>query len=153
MLQDLDGNETLTVTEIPAAGEHSFSLSSSDQSAQVKARILAFAAVKGLPFSSVPDLLDLCKGVAENKKALMKTNMSRQCATYTLSGGLAAAFKAELRSKLLKTPFSLNVDEATNNAMDKVVNIIVRYYDEDRDSVQTAFCFTCGEPCHGNKHL
>lgn len=108
----------------------------SDRIAQQKAYLVAFSAEHNLPFSIVPDLLQLCTTLAEDKKALLKTSFSRTSATYISTHGLAAAFKAELRSKLRDSFFSVNVDEATNNAMDKVLNIMVQYFDNDTGEVK-----------------
>lgn len=138
VLQNADENAKFTVSDIPGSeNEKTVSLSSGDKAAEIKGRLLLFAAEKGLPFSTVPELLALCKSVAVNPKALNKVSMARHCATYTLTAGVAAALKAELREKLILTPFSMNVDEATNNAMDKIVNVLVRYYDEDSQAVKT----------------
>lgn len=124
------GNET--DTRQPTIG-----LSSADNIAEIKARILAFAAEKNLPFVAVPDLLELCKTLSADKKALLKTSFSRQSATYGLTCGLAEAFRHDLRQKLKDRFFSLNLDEATNNANDKIVNILVRFFDEDQGEVVT----------------
>ena len=84
-----------------------------------KARLLAFVSEHHLPFSTVPDLIELSKSLSDDKcKTLSKLNMTRYCATYTLTHGLAAAMKDSLKRKLKDTFFSFNVDEATNNAMD-----------------------------------
>lgn len=106
--------------------------------AQKKAVLLAFAAEHSLPFNKIPHLLDLCKVMSDNKcKTLSRMHMSMQCATYSLTHGLAAAFKEDLRTTLRSSFFSINVDEATNNSMDKVVNIIVRYFSDGDGEVKT----------------
>ena len=68
------------------------------------------------------------KKLAQDKTALNKVQMSHS-GSYTLTHGLGAAIKDELSTKLREVPFSLNMDEATNNAMDKIVNIVVQFYD------------------------
>ena len=40
--------------------------------------------------------------------------------------------KQTLKRKLQSTPFSFNLDEATNNAQNKIVNVVVRYFDGDK---------------------
>ena len=55
----------------------------------------------------------------------------------TLNNAWAAAMKIELRQKLQTAFYSLNIDEATNNSMDKVVNIIIRYFDGADEEVKT----------------
>ena len=74
------------------------------------------------------------KKLAQDKTALNKVQMSHS-GSYTLTHGLGAAIKDELSTKLREVPFSLNMDEATNNAMDKIVNIVVQFYDCDRQEV------------------
>ena len=117
--------------------------STASRIATQKAMLLAFVAEHTLPFSIVPSLLDLCKGMAEDKRALSKTTMSRTAATYTLTHGLASAFKNDLRETLQKSFFSLNVDEATNNGMDKILNILVRYFDDTDGEVKTEHLASC----------
>lgn len=57
-----------------------------------KARLVAFAAQHFLPFSLVPEILDLAKVLSDNKcRSLNRLTMTRQCATYTATHGLAAA--------------------------------------------------------------
>lgn len=98
--------------------------------AEKKSRLLAFAAEHALPYSLVPDLLQLCKVMSDNKcRSLSRIHMARQCATYSMTHGLGAAMKNELQTKLQSTFCSLNFDEATDNAMNKIVNILVRYFD------------------------
>ena len=46
----------------------------------------------------------------------------------------------ELAAKL-HTSFSISMDEATNNANDKVCNVLVRYYDEEQECILTQHCF------------
>lgn len=103
--------------------------------AEQKAAITAFAAEHSLSLRLIPELLTLCKRVSQDRKALEKTSMGKTCASYTFTHGLAAGFKEELNQKLRQSPFSLNIDEATNNAMDKIVNMIVNYFDDQRQQV------------------
>ena len=103
-----------------------------------KTRLVAFAAEHHLPYSLVPEILELAKTLSDNKcKQLNRLHMTRQCATYTSTHGLAAACREDLRTKLKSSFFSFNLDEATNNNMDKIVNIVVRYFDEEAESVKT----------------
>lgn len=44
---------------------------------------------------------------------------------------MAKSFKEDLQSKLSNTYFPLNVDEATNNNSDQILNILVQYYDDN----------------------
>ena len=48
---------------------------------------------------------------------------------------MAKAFKEEMKSKLKNQFFSLNIDEATNNNNDKILNVIVQYYDTEEAKI------------------
>ncbi|KAK7093163.1 hypothetical protein V1264_008806 [Littorina saxatilis] len=63
--------------------------------------------------------------------------MCRKTATYTLTHGVSEALKAELFDTLKDKHFSLNIDEATNHADNKVVNVVVRYFCEKSGEVKT----------------
>ena len=82
-------------------------------------------------------LVDLCKKLAQDKNALCKLTVSNQHASYLNTHGLAPELKKRLCEKLKKATFSMNVDEATNHNMDKVLNVLVRFYDSDRGKVVT----------------
>lgn len=56
--------------------------------------------------------------------------MSRTTATYISTHGTAKSMRNELIQKL-----SLNIDKATNNAMDKILNIMVHFYDDEQKEV------------------
>lgn len=43
-----------------------------------------------------------------------------------------------LASKLKEGWFSVNLDEATNNAMDKILNMMVKIYDDEKKSTVVA---------------
>ncbi|KAK7504234.1 hypothetical protein BaRGS_00004538 [Batillaria attramentaria] len=101
--------------------------SMAERMAEEKATLLAFLAEHSLPFSLAPDLLDVARRLAEDKKALEKTNLSRTSATYTLTHGLGSACKQELDERLRSTPFSFNLDEATDNANDKDALLVYCY--------------------------
>ena len=98
-----------------------------DRVTDLKIRICAFIGEQTLPFSITEDLVDLIKECCKEPEALKMLHMSRMCATYTLTHGIAKHLKVELRNTLQTTSFSLNIDESTNNKNDKVTNILVRY--------------------------
>ncbi|KAK7478636.1 hypothetical protein BaRGS_00030099 [Batillaria attramentaria] len=98
-------------------------LSKSDRITDFKIRTCAFLAEHCLPFSLAPALIDFAKKLAEDPKVLDSLSMNRSTAVYTLTHGVARGFKEELLKSLRTTFFSLNVDEATNNADNKVLDI------------------------------
>ena len=101
----------------------------------MKAITVAFVSENCLPFSIGPKLVDYAKTLAKDKTALSKLSLSRTALTYTLTHGVAKSFQDKLSDALKGSFFSLNVDEATNNAMDKVVNVLVQYYDDSLGKV------------------
>ena len=79
-----------------------------------------------LPYSLSGPLLELCKHFAKDPKALAITSMERVCATYTITHGIAHDVKDVLAKTLRDKTFSLNIDEATNNAGQQVLNVLVQ---------------------------
>ena len=66
--------------------------------------------------------------------ALQATKMGRTAATYVMTHGTVEEFKNVRSDKSRSSFFSLNVDKATNNAGNKVLNVLVQYFDEDQQS-------------------
>lgn len=106
-----------------------------DRVAELKTIVLSFAAEHTLPFSLIPHLVSLGQCLAQDKQALQKLRFSRTSATYTTVYGVAEALKLEQGEKLRQSHFSLNLDEATNNAGDKIFNVIVQYFDTEQGKV------------------
>ena len=88
-----------------------------------------------LPFSSSESILDLCKALCRDIEAVEKTKMKRSAATYIMTHGVAEHVKSSLSMSLQKAMFSMNIDEATNNSGNKVVNVLVQYYCEDSKKI------------------
>jgi hypothetical protein len=128
--------QKLTQT-VPGAEPVIASSSISDRVADQKAVVTAFLSEKLLPLSLAPDIVELSKFLAKDKSALSKLKMSRTSATYITTHGTAKCLKEELVSKLKGNFFSLNIDEATNNAMNKIINVFVRFFDDDQNMIVT----------------
>ena len=105
-----------------------------DQINENKAVISLFLAEHCLPFSIAPDIVKLVQRL--NNTAMQSTTMSRQNATYVTSHGVGEYLRKDLNTKLVGKFISLNVDEATNNAGNKFLNVIVQYYDDDGNTVR-----------------
>ena len=116
-----------------------------DELTDLKIRTVAFLAEHCLPFSLAPALIDFTKTLAKSHKILDSLSLSRTAATYTLTHGVSRGLKKELLATLNKTFFSLTIDEATNNAGNKVVNGLVRYFNEEKGEVETYFLGTFSE--------
>lgn len=77
-----------------------------------------------LPFSLATDLVALCQCVSSNPVALKSLSMSRTSATYSFTHGVASAIKKSICEKPKDHYFSLNIDEATNEAGNKILKIL-----------------------------
>ena len=106
-----------------------------ERKAQVRAITVSFLSEHCLPYSLAEDLLSYAKRLSEDKTALNKTTISRTSAAYISTHGVAKSFKDDLKEKLKDRKLSLNIDEATNNNNDKILNIIVQYYDTESSRV------------------
>ena len=109
----------------------------SDRIAHQKAVMTAFLCENILPFSLAPKLVELSKHLAKDKLALSRLKMSRTTDTYINTYGTAKCMRTELVQKLKSIYFSLNFDEATNNAMDKILNVMVRFYGDEQNVTVT----------------
>ena len=56
--------------------------------------------------------------------------MDRTAATYKLREGLSYYNHKEIVNKMIKYPFSINMDECTSDSNKRVFSILVSYYDE-----------------------
>ena len=106
-----------------------------ERKAQVRAITVSFLSEHCLPYSLAEDLLSYAKHLSEDKTALDKTTISRTSAAYISTLGVAKSFKDDLKEKLKDRKLSLNIDEATNNNNDQILNIIVQYYDTESSRV------------------
>lgn len=107
-----------------------------DRVATVRALTSAFLSENHLPFTLAENLLAFAKRLSRDKQALEKTTISKSSATYINTHGVAKCMKDELKMKVKGKMVSLNIDEATNNNNDKILNILVQYYDESENKVQ-----------------
>jgi hypothetical protein len=82
-----------------------------------------------------PKVIQFAQRLAEDQPALAQLSMSRTALTYTTTHGLAKAFRDSLSATLKGKFFSLNIDEATNNSMDKLINVMLQHYDEEQGRV------------------
>lgn len=64
-------------------------------------------------------------------------SISNPFASYFNTHGITPEFKRQISTKLKNNMFSLNVDEATNNNMDKVLNVLVRFFDDEENGIKT----------------
>lgn len=101
-----------------------------DRVCNLKVHICLFIAEHDLLFTMSQPLVDLVRSVAEDQSTSAH-------ASYFCTHGIAAQDQTELATKFQRKLFSLNADEATNANMDKILNVLVRYFDEDMGKVLT----------------
>lgn len=123
----LDGAETTTCTKPPVG----------DEVAEVKSVLCMFMAEHCLSYTLSQPLVDLAKRLSGHQKALSSLTFGRACASYTTTHGVASCLLTDLSEKLRRpgTFFSLNVDEATDANNNKILNVLVQYFDEDLGKV------------------
>ncbi|KAH3842490.1 hypothetical protein DPMN_115986 [Dreissena polymorpha] len=92
-----------------------------------------------LPFSLAGDLLYLSKRLAEDKLALKDTNLSSTSAMYATTHGVSKSFKEYVKLKVKGKFVSLNIDVATNKNNEKVLNILIQFYDRQTASDYMSF--------------
>lgn len=126
-------------SRLPGASETTTNAHASmtDRVCNLKVRVCAFIAEHDLSLTMSQPLVDLVKSCAADRSALSRLSISNSHASYLCTYGLAARYRAELSSKLQGVHFSLNIDEATNANADRILNALIRYYDEEQGKVLT----------------
>lgn len=102
-----------------------------DRCAEVKATIGLFISEHCLPFTLAPELLSLAQRLSKDTVALNSVTLSATSATYSTTHGVAQHIKESISEKLKTSFFSLNIDEATTAGGNKVMNVLVQFYDEE----------------------
>ncbi|XP_062268267.1 uncharacterized protein LOC133974640 [Platichthys flesus] len=111
--------------------------SMADRVCTQKVRICSFIAEHDLSLTISQPLVNLIRSVAEDQSTLSRLSLCNAHASYLCTHGIAAYCKTELSMTLQTKMFSLNADEATNVNMDKILNVLVRFFDEDLGKVVT----------------
>ena len=107
-----------------------------DRIVSQEAVLLGFLVENTLPFTMVPKLIELTKAMSADKTALNKLSMSRSTASYKMRFWLAKTIEDELSEELQNTYFSLNIDEATNDASHKkILTILVSFFSYEKGEV------------------
>lgn len=106
-----------------------------DRTSNQEAMVLAFVAEKSLSFSMVGDIIKLSKALAQDKKALNALSMDRTSASIKTNYGVGKTFEDRLFKILQNTAFSLNMDEATSDSLQKVVTVLVSFFSKDMNEV------------------
>ena len=107
-----------------------------DRIVSQEAMLLEFLAENTLPFTMAPKLIELTKAMSADKTALSKLSMSRTTASCKMRFGLSKTIEDQLSEELQNTYFSLNIDEATNDASHKkILTILVSFFSYEKGEV------------------
>jgi len=106
-------------------------VSVTDRIANAEALITSFTAEHSLPFSMSQPIIDLAKELARDPTALNSLSMQRTTCSYKLVHGLAEVTRKRIVQDLRDKPFSINLDECTNNSNEKILSILVSYFDDE----------------------
>ena len=107
------------------------SMSIVDGKSTLEAHFLSFLCEDNLPTSLAPKLLQLCKDVNQDAKALNEISMSPETARYKILHGLGLFYNKAVICKLQKNSFSVNIDKCTASNGMKVFTILVSYFDDE----------------------
>ena len=102
-----------------------------DRKSVIEVHLLSFLCEHNLPISLAPKLLQLCKDVNRDPKALNEISMSPGAATYKTVHGLGLFYNKAVICKLQKNSFSVNIDKCTASNGMKVFTILVSYFDDE----------------------
>jgi hypothetical protein len=101
--------------------------------------VLGVIAENSLPLSIAPVLVELSRALAEDKVALANVQLSRTTASYKLTHGLGYTFTERLHENLRRYPFSMNIDESTSSNNNKVLAMLVSFYNPNTRQVEVEY--------------
>ncbi|GFR78886.1 hypothetical protein ElyMa_004006600 [Elysia marginata] len=122
----------------PAKGKPVPVVPLADRVASMEAMILAVMAENAIPLTLAPVIVDLAKACSNDPQALSGLKLSASSAAYKIRFGLAKTTTDILAADLQKTPFSLNIDEATSSNTKKVLSILGYVRLKEPNSAATA---------------
>lgn len=83
--------------------------------------------------------MEILKSNFSDSKVAKNLNMGRTKITSIVKNAMGPHFKDKLVKKLLKSKFSIMVDETTDISSEKTMCIIVRYYDNEERQIVSRF--------------
>ena len=89
---------------------------------------LSVIADKTLHTTIAPVLVQLAQEASKDPAALAKVELGRTAAAYKSKYGVAKSITNGLVVELQKSPFLLNVDEATSTSYKKVLTLLVNHF-------------------------
>ena len=100
----------------------------SDRAWHIEGMVSSFVAEYSFPFSSPKNLVELCKEMMHDSKAVNKLQVDRTTASYKMRNCLARGLEKQLVDKLKEGFFSFNIDEATGTTLHEVLTLLVSYF-------------------------
>lgn len=111
--------------------------------ARAEIKIAGVLAAHNVPFHLMDHLSDVLKDVFSNPKVAEEFCMKRTKATAIVTNVIGKSYKEELANKLKVSKFSVLSDESTDVGSIKTSCVVVRFFDPDRDCVDSKFWELC----------
>ncbi|KAL1379496.1 hypothetical protein pipiens_014859, partial [Culex pipiens pipiens] len=102
-------------------------------------KLCLYGVEKNLSFTALETLVPVVQSICKDSKIATTLRLHRTKATCILHNVTGETQKQRLINIMRRTYFSIIVDESTNISTEKVLCIVVRFYDEEVDRVRDAF--------------
>ena len=99
-----------------------------DRAWHIEEMVSSFVAEYSFPLSSPKNIVELCKEMMHDPKAVNKLQVDRTTASYKMRNWLARGLEKQLVDKLKEGFFSFNIDEATGTTLHEVLTLLVSYF-------------------------
>ena len=106
------------------------SQSMEENAAKAELLLVAFMAEHHTPFSPSGHLIETIKAAFPDSAIAKKVTLNKTKASYVMQHGVAWQEKVDLKKILQTQKFSLLIDESTDIAIQQVLAVVVRYFDE-----------------------
>ena len=110
-------------------------ISVADNALNQETLVLSYCTEKNLLFARAGAIIDIAKKLSKDCKALRWTQLSRTIPSYKIKFGLGRCIEEKVISNLQETYFSLNIDEATNDTLQKILTALVSFFCEEKKEV------------------
>lgn len=101
------------------------------------ATISATLAEQSIPYASAPTIVNLAKELSRDPEALRRLPTHRTTYSYKTEFGVGRTFRDEVIDQMRNNPFSLNLDESTSKAGERILDILCHIFDDSRCEVVT----------------
>ena len=103
-------------------------MSVADRALNEDTLVLSYCAERNLSFACTGEIIDITKELSKDCKALIQTQSFRTTASYKITFGLGRYIEQKQISNLQETYFSLNIDEATSDTLQKILTAFVSFF-------------------------